>query len=64
MIGPRLMFASDWSGFPEFTPYRDWVKSFTEIPAWVKEAGIEFTREEMDGLLGGNALRVLRLDKR
>ena len=64
MIGPRLMFGSDWSGFPEFTPYRDWVKSFTEIPAWVNEAGIEFTREEMDGLLGGNALRVLRLDKR
>jgi predicted TIM-barrel fold metal-dependent hydrolase len=32
MVGPRLMFASDWSGFPEYCPYRDWVKAFTEIP--------------------------------
>ncbi|MFC1867697.1 amidohydrolase family protein [Thermodesulfobacteriota bacterium] len=64
MVGPRLMFGSDWSGFPDFAPYRGWVKAFTDIPAWVKEAGIEFTKEEMDGFLGGNALRLLHLDKR
>ena len=63
-LGPRLMFASDWSGFPDFTPYRDWVKAFTEIPLWVQDAGITFTREEIDGVLGGNALKLLRLDKR
>jgi predicted TIM-barrel fold metal-dependent hydrolase len=64
MVGPRLMFASDWSGFPEYCPYRDWVKAFTEIPAWLQEAGTGFTKEKMDGLLGGNARRLLRLEKR
>jgi predicted TIM-barrel fold metal-dependent hydrolase len=57
------MFASDWSGFPDFAPYRGWVQAFTEIPAWVGEAGITFTKEEIDGFLGGNALRLLHLDK-
>jgi predicted TIM-barrel fold metal-dependent hydrolase len=65
MVGPRLLFASDWSGFPDPGPYRDWVKAFTEIPVWVKEAGVEFTQEELDGYLGGNALRwLLRADKK
>jgi predicted TIM-barrel fold metal-dependent hydrolase len=30
----------------------------------VQDAGITFTREEIDGVLGGNALKLLRLDKR
>jgi hypothetical protein len=59
MVGPRLIFASDWSGLPDSSPYRDWVRAFTEIPIWVKDAGIEFTKEELDGYLGGNALRLL-----
>ena len=25
MMGPRLIFASDWSGFSDHSPYRDWV---------------------------------------
>jgi len=64
MVGPQVMLGSDWSGFPDFAPYRAWVKAFTDMPAWVKEAGIEFTKEEIDAFLGGNALRNLRLDKR
>jgi predicted TIM-barrel fold metal-dependent hydrolase len=59
MVGPRLVFASDWAGLPDHTPYLAWVKAFTEIPNWVKEAGVEFTKEELDGYLGGNALRLL-----
>lgn len=63
MVGPRLMFASDWVGDPEDTDYCNWLKAFTEIPAWVKEAGIEFTPKELGDYLGGNALKLLRLDK-
>jgi len=63
-IGPRLMFASDWSGFPDAVPYRDWVRAFAGIPAWVQEAGIAFTQEEITGVLGGNALRLLPLGQR
>ena len=62
MVGPRLVFASDWAGLPDHTPYLAWVKAFTEIPNWVKEAGVEFTKEELDGYLGGNALRLLLLE--
>jgi len=62
MVGPRLVFASDWGGFPEATRYRNWVKAFTEIPGWVKEAGIEFTKEELDGYLGGNVFRLFSLE--
>jgi microsomal dipeptidase-like Zn-dependent dipeptidase len=57
MVGPRLVLASDWAGLPDHTPYLAWVEAFTEIPGWVKEAGIEFTKEEIEDYLGGNALR-------
>jgi predicted TIM-barrel fold metal-dependent hydrolase len=34
-------------------------------PSWVKEAGVEFTKEEIEDYLGGNALRwLLRADKK
>jgi predicted TIM-barrel fold metal-dependent hydrolase len=59
MVGPRLLFPSDWSGFPDYTPYCHWVNAFAEIPIWVTEAGIEFTKEELEGYLGKNALRLL-----
>lgn len=62
-LGPRVMFASDWSGFPDYTPYKKWVKTFTEIPDWVKEAGIEFSKQEIDDFLGGTAFKLLGLKK-
>jgi hypothetical protein len=40
-----------------------WVKAFSEIPDYVKEAGIEFSKTEMDALLGGNAARILKLEE-
>jgi hypothetical protein len=62
VVGPRLIFASDWSGLVHDAAYCSWIKAFTEIPIWIKEAGIEFSKEELDGYLGGNALRLLRLE--
>jgi predicted TIM-barrel fold metal-dependent hydrolase len=61
MVGPRLMFASDWVGNPEDADYCSWVKAFTEIPAWVKEAGVEFSAKELEGYLSQTALSSLRL---
>lgn len=62
IVGPRLMFASDWGGNPNTADYRDWVNAFTHIPDWVKEAGIEFTQKELDGYNAGNAIRLLHLE--
>jgi len=61
IVGPRLMFASDWGGLIDDTAYCGWVKAFTVIPGWVNEAGIEFTKEELDGYLYKNALKLLKL---
>jgi predicted TIM-barrel fold metal-dependent hydrolase len=61
MIGPRLVFASDWGNTKNDAPYLAWVKAMTEIPDWVKEEGIEFTKEEIEGYMGGNAIKLLRL---
>ena len=61
IVGPRLMFASDWGGLIEDAAYCGWVKAFTLIPDWVNEAGIEFTKEELDDYLYENALRLLKL---
>jgi hypothetical protein len=38
-----------------------WIKAFTEIPESVKAAGIEFPKEVIEALLGGNAAKLLKL---
>lgn len=63
MLGPgRLIFASDHTGSSDPSPYVRWLKVFTEIPDSVKEAGIEFTEQEMADYLGGTASRILHLE--
>ena len=70
VVGPKkLLFASDYPNVGAKNPYpgrkdislRDWVNVFTEIPQEVREAGIEFTDEELSGILEDNAKHVLRL---
>lgn len=60
-LGPRKMMLG--SDYPYVRPgdQTRWVKVFTEIPDSVKEAGIQFTDEEINGILGDNAARVLGL---
>jgi hypothetical protein len=61
-LGPRkLMFGSDYPYLLQREDQKRWVKVFTEIPNSVGEAGIKFSKEEIDGILGNNAARVLRL---
>lgn len=60
-IGPsRVLFGSDWPALRLFGGGQaNWVKVFTNPPESVKEAGVTFTRDEIDALLGGNAMRLL-----
>jgi len=63
VLGPgRFMFASDWLGLKDVATYAGWLRTFTEIPQTAREAGIEFTKEELDDFLGGAAAKVFHLD--
>jgi len=60
-VGPkRLMWASDWIG-PALLPQASWLKAFQEMPDSVKEAGVDFTAEEMKAFLGETAAEFLGL---
>ena len=59
----KVMFGSDWPALRMIRrlPHAAWVKAIKEPPPEVKEAGIEFTEEEINGVLGDNAAKVLGL---
>jgi predicted TIM-barrel fold metal-dependent hydrolase len=57
----RVLFGSDYPFLKLLVNQERWVKAFIEIPDSVKEQGIEFTHEEIAGIMGGNAARLLGL---
>ena len=57
----RVLFGSDYPFLKLLIGQERWVKAFTEIPDFVKEQGIEFKDDEIAGIMGGNAARILRL---
>jgi predicted TIM-barrel fold metal-dependent hydrolase len=57
----RVLFGSDYPYLKLLINQERWVKAFTEIPDSVKEQGIEFTAEEIAGIMGGNAAKILGL---
>jgi len=57
----RVLFGSDYPFLKLIINQERWVKAFTEIPDSVKEQGIEFTDEEIEGIMGGNAAKLLGL---
>jgi len=57
----RVLFGSDYPFLKLLINQERWVKAFTEIPDFVKERGIEFKDEEIKGIMGGNAARLLGL---
>jgi len=59
----RVLFGSDYPFLKLLISQERWVKALTEIPDFVKEQGIEFKDEEIAGIMGGNAARVLGLTK-
>jgi len=57
----RVMFGSDFPAIKGLVSQEKWVKTFTEIPESVRDAGIEFSKEVIEAFLGGNANRLLKL---
>jgi predicted TIM-barrel fold metal-dependent hydrolase len=57
----RVLFGSDYPYLKLLINQERWVKAFTEIPDSVKEQGIEFREEEIAGIIGGNAAKILGL---
>jgi len=57
----RVLFGSDYPFLKLLINQERWVKAFTEIPDFVKERGIEFKDEEIKGIMGGNAAKLLGL---
>lgn len=56
----RVLFGSDWSAYRLLRGGQtNWVKVFKEPPDEVKNAGITFTTDEIDAILGGNAARLM-----
>lgn len=60
MGSSRILFGSDWPALRLFRGGQpNWVKVFKEPPNTLREAGIHFTKEEIDAILGGNAFRLI-----
>jgi predicted TIM-barrel fold metal-dependent hydrolase len=60
-IGPsRVLFGSDWPVLRLFQGGQfNWVKAFTDSPNTCEKSGINFSRDEIDAILGGNAARLM-----
>lgn len=59
----RVLFGSDWPALRLFMSQSKWVKAFQEPPQEVKAAGIRFTNEEVEAILGGNASAILSIQE-
>ena len=57
----RVLFGSDYPFLKLLVNQERWVKAFTEIPDSVEEQGIKFKDEEITGIMGGNAAKLLGL---
>ncbi len=66
MVGAdHLLFASDQASGKRFCGERSnlphWVNFFKNLPEEARRVGYQFTKEEAELILGGNAQRILRL---
>ncbi|MBI5116589.1 amidohydrolase family protein [Candidatus Poribacteria bacterium] len=58
----KVLFGTDNPIFSIVIPTRDWIQLIRDLPT-NSPAGIKFTRQEVDGILGGNAAAMLGLKK-
>ncbi len=56
----KILFGSDGPIFELIAPVAEWLKTLQSLPDDTSD-GIQFTREEVDAILGGNAQRILKL---
>ena len=59
----RVLFGSDFPMLKLLVNQEKWVKAFSEIPDSIKEEGIEFNKDIIDAILGGNASSLLKLSE-
>ena len=59
----RVLFGTDWPALRQVRKLagKVWVDAFKNIPPHVKEAGVEFTEQEIDAVMGDNAAKILGL---
>lgn len=55
----RILFASDYPGLAAAMPLPAWVQVFRDLPQLAAEHGYAFDSDDVDAILGGNALRIL-----
>lgn len=61
MGSSRILFGSDWPALRLFRGGQGaWVNAFTDPPAALDASGISFTTEEIESILGGNAVRIMQ----
>ena len=56
--GDKILFGTDGPIFDPTIPTGEYIKVMQSLPGQAPE-GISFTKEEIDAILGGNALRIL-----
>ena len=57
----RILFGSDWPALRLFRGGQGtWVKAFTDTHDALETSGISFTGEEIESILGGNAVRIMK----
>jgi predicted TIM-barrel fold metal-dependent hydrolase len=57
----KVLFGTDNPIFSVVFPTKEWIALLKGLPTKAP-AGIQFTREEVDGILGGNAAQMLGLE--
>lgn len=55
----RMLFASDYPGLSQAMGLREWVEVFQHLPQLAEQHGYDFDEDDVDAILGGNAVRIL-----
>jgi predicted TIM-barrel fold metal-dependent hydrolase len=60
----RLLFGSDMTNVEVSITLKEWVDTVAMLPEWAKQLGYRLSQDEIDMVLGGNAMRVYKLPAR
>lgn len=55
----RILFGSDWPANRGVFSHSDWLNAFRNVPDW---AGFEMSKKRSDAILGGNAVKLFKID--
>ena len=58
----RILWGSDFPGMRNVLSLKEWVGVFQQLPSIGEGYGYWFDHKDVDGLLGGNAARILKLE--